>query len=107
MSKIQFEYEGKKYTLEFDRSTVAAAEQTLGVSMQGVRELRITMFPLLFQAAFLKHHRRVDPKLIDEIYECMPNKQELFMALGEMYAENIESLVKEPPKGKAISWGRA
>ena len=104
MSKITFDYEGAEYTLEFDRETISAAETAYGITLNSIREAKVSTFPGLFRAAFMKHHPRVSPSLIDEMYERMPDKSGLFVELVGMYADAVNSILAEPAKGKAINW---
>lgn len=104
MSTIEFDYQDKHYTLEFDRSTAAAAERRYGISLNEVLDGKLTYLPPMFAAAFLKHHPRVPQAKIDEIYDQMGDKQGLMEGLLGMYAETVMTLMEEPEEGKAISW---
>lgn len=104
MSKVEFDYDGEHYILEFDRDTVAAGEQVFGISLNAIRELQLSTFPALFKASFLKHHPRISNETMDAIYDQLPKKQDLFMELAKMYAEAINTLFEDPAKGKSISW---
>ena len=47
------------------------------------------------------HHQNIKPEKIREIYKHIPNKQELFMRLAEMYQESISTLMSEPEEDDA------
>lgn len=105
MSKIQFEANGKQYELEFDRQTAAVAEKRYGISLGEVLDGKLTYLPLLFNAAFLKHHPKERQSVIDALFDGMSDKQGLLEALLGMYAETVATLLEEPEdEGKAISW---
>ena len=46
--------------------------------------------------SFLLHHQNIKPETIKEIYKHIPNKQDMFSKLTEMYQESIASIMKEP-----------
>ena len=104
MSKIEFDYNDKHIILGFDRDTVAQAENVYNISLGAIKEMRISILPNLFRASFMKYCPDVSPTEMDAIFDCMTNKQEMFMQLTKMYAEAVETLFEEPRKGKAISW---
>lgn len=104
MSKIEFTYNEKPYVLEYDRASVVQMEKTLGVSLNAIRESQLSVFPDLFRGAFIKNHPALPAETIDEIYDCIPDKGEMFGNLAGMYAEAVNTLLAEPSKGKAIAW---
>lgn len=101
MSRITFEKDGTEYTLEFDRRTCEVAESRLGLSLTDVLNGKLTLFPALFQAAFLKHHPKVGHKRVMEIFNDMQDKQALYEALVGMYAECVSTLVDDEGNGTA------
>ena len=100
---IKFTYNNITYTLEFDRKTCEVAERTFGISLTDITSGKVTMVPLLFQAAFMKHHPKMRPSKINEIYASMEDKQGLYEALASMYAECVNTLLDEPDEGNATS----
>ena len=92
------------YTLEFDRKSASIAERTFGFSTADLMGGKLTFFPQLFQAAFLKHHGKIKPSVVQGLFEEVENKQELFEALTAMYAECVSSLIDEPEEGNGIGW---
>lgn len=105
MSKITMKYSGKDYTLEYTRQSVRMIESQ-GFNVAEVSSKPVTMVPLLFQGAFIRHHKGIKRNLIDEIYEGIPNKQELILALVEMYSETVSSLIDDTDEGN-VSWAVA
>ena len=107
MSKqINFEYEGKEYTLEFTRESIKQMERE-GFLAADVVNKPMNTLPKLFAGAFKAHHRfDTKQKKIDEIFELFTNKQALIEKLAEMYSEPIESLMDDEAidKGNAIAW---
>ena len=108
MSKVKpitFEYEGTKYTLEFNRNTIRTMEnQGFRADEMGSRPM--TMLPQLFAGAFQMHHRFLKRDVIEEIYSHMGNKEALMEKLAELYNAPMEALLSEPEddKGNVISW---
>ena len=105
MSKqISFEYKGTNYTLEFNRKTVQAMERD-GFVVQEIESKPMTALPMLFAGAFRMHHKFIKRDLIDEIYDAMPNKDDLIGKLAEMYNEPLVSLLNEPEESeKKVEW---
>lgn len=105
MSKqLTFTYKDKDYVLEFTRKTVTQMEQN-GFVAADVEKKPMTVLPEMFAGAFLAHHRFEKRKVIDEIYENMPNKEDLISKLAEMYNEPIMALVEDPKDKKGnVNW---
>ena len=93
--QLRFTYEGKDYTLEFTRRTVAEMEKK-GFIASDITDKPMTMLPALFAGAFLAHHRFVKEDVINDIYSKLTNKEDLIDKLAEMYNEPIMALVEEP-----------
>lgn len=98
-----FEWNGSEYVLEFDRKSVALAEDALGLTLANVREQRISTFEKMFHAALLKHQPKIKPPIVEQLYDLQNDKAGLHADLVEMYVETIESLMKDAPKGKGIT----
>lgn len=94
MSKINLTYKKVEYTLEYSRQSVKEMERQ-GFVAEELQRQPATMIPLLFEGAFVKNHRGLKRKLMDEIYDEIPNKMELIGALAEMYAETLTSLMDD------------
>ena len=102
--QLKINYNDKEYTLEFTRKTVAQMEGN-GFVAADVEIKPMTTLPLLFEGAFLAHHRWVKKDVIDEIFDHITNKEDLIGKLAEMYAEPILSLVEDPEESEGnASW---
>lgn len=102
--QLVFEFEGKEYTLEYTRRTVAEMEKK-GFVASEITEKPMSTLPALFAGAFLAHHRFVKQDVIDTIFSKLTKKEELIGKLAEMYNEPILTLVEEPEEGKGnVNW---
>lgn len=101
---LSFAYEGKDYTLEFTRRTVAEMERK-GFIASDITEKPMTTLPALFAGAFLAHHRFLKQDVVDEIFSKLTMKEELIGKLAEMYNEPIMALVDEPEENAGnVDW---
>lgn len=57
-----------KYTLEFSRNTVAMAERQ-GFSLDHLKQFPLTGCQNLFHYAFQMHHRAIDRRKTDELFD--------------------------------------
>jgi len=102
--QLHFTYDGKDYTLEFTRRTVAEMEKN-GFIASDITEKPMTTLPALFAGAFLAHHRFVKSDIIDNIYSKLTKKEDLIGKLAEMYNEPILTLVEEPEEAEGnLDW---
>lgn len=102
--QLIFTYEGKEYTLEFTRRTVAEMEKK-GFIASDITDKPMTTLPALFAGAFLAHHRFVNGDVIDNIYSKLTKKEDLIGKLAEMYNEPILTLVEEPEEAEGnLDW---
>lgn len=110
-TQITVNYKNNDYTLEYTRLTASAIEKQ-GFSLDELTSKPNSMIPLLVYGAFLRHHRDLKQKFIDEIYENVINKsgkegEEGFIGiLAEMYAETVSTLTDENAvdEGNAATW---
>ena len=110
-TQITITYKNEKYTLEYTRLTASAIEKQ-GFVLDNLTEKPNVMIPLLVHGAFLRHHRDLKQKFIDEIYENIVNKagkegEEGFITvLADMYAETVSTLTDETAvdEGNAAIW---
>jgi hypothetical protein len=110
-TQITVNYKNNKYHLEYSRMTASAIEKQ-GFDLDELTRKPNIMIPLLVQGAFLKHHRDLKQKDIDEIYANVVNKmgkddEEGFIAvLANMYAETVSTLTDETDidEGNAATW---
>ena len=91
MKTIQFDYNDKHYTLEFNRQTAAELEN-MGFELAEVQRKPNIMIPMLFRAAFAVHHRNIANSEVNELYEALDDKQELVTALVDLYAYPTNTL---------------
>lgn len=102
--QLTFTYDGKDYTLEFTRRTVAEMEKK-GFIASDITDKPMTTLPALFAGAFLAHHRFVKEDIINDIYSKLTKKEDLIGKLAEMYNEPIMALVEEPEEDKGnVNW---
>ena len=110
-TQITLTYQKEKYILEYTRLTASAIEKQ-GFNLDEITTKPNIMIPLLVQGAFLRHHRELKQKYIDEIYANLVNKtgkegEEGFISvLAEMYAETVSTLTDEKAvdEGNAATW---
>ena len=103
--QINFEYEGKEYTLEFTRESITQMERE-GFVLEDVAKKPMLTLPIFFAGAFKAHHKfDTKQKKIEEIFEKFSNKQALFSKLLDMYQYPMETLIDdENAEGNAIAW---
>lgn len=92
--KIEFEDNGKKYVLEYNREAIEIIEKQGFVASEMLKR-PMTMLPLAFQGLFYKNHKDVRKSFIDECYNRFPNKSELIEAIANMISETYNSLTDE------------
>ncbi len=102
--KIEFEYQGAKYTLEYNRDAIAAIESQ-GFDAQEFTKKPLTMGDLAFQGAFIKNHKNITVAKVKEIYSNIKDKigllNQLIVMIGEAYDETFNN---EDSDGKNIEW---
>ena len=103
--KIEFEYEGTHYTLEFTRDVVRQMENA-GFIIDEIQTKPALRIPQLFSGAFLRRHRREKQEKIEEIYKHMSDKDRLISKLSEMYYESLSTVMDDPEEDdpKKIIW---
>lgn len=110
-TKITVNYKEKNYILEYSRLTASAIEKQ-GFVLDNLTDKPNIMIPLLVHGAFLKHHRDLKQKDIDDIYANIINKtgkenEDGFISvLADMYAETVSTLTDENAvdEGNAATW---
>ena len=101
--------EGREYTLEYSRKTVAKTEQA-GLDVNRLESASMTMIPLLFWGAFLMHHPYMTREQTDKIlFDGLGGLNEEEMAyLGKLYAAPFQTLIaseeKENPRKMAVKF---
>ena len=91
--RIVLTYEGKDYTLEFNRRIVKAME---AAGFKTDADMPATLITELFKGAFQMHHKKLDPGIIEKMWDAQKNKTELLSTLVSMYTEPIAALMDEP-----------
>lgn len=107
--KIEFNYEGKDYTLEYDRKSIKVMEAN-GLKIKEIEDQPLSMIEILWQGAFLKNHKNEKADKIQEIYEKISNKSDLNAGLISMFTETYTSLIgdsEETDDSKNIEWKMA
>jgi len=103
--KINLEYDGEKYTLEYTRDTVLKmADRGFDIESLATPIGIASGIPELFHGAFLAHHPYVNRKATEKIYESIKDREHLLATLVEMYRRPIEALLTDPeePEGNVV-----
>lgn len=99
---IKITYNKQDYVLEYTRESVKQMENT-GFNINQLGDKPANMMPMLFYGAFLAKNKGIKRKLVDEIYDNTPNRNELMDILGEMYADTLLTIIDgEQNEGNAI-----
>ena len=103
--KIEFEYEGTKYCLEYNRDAVKLMEKQ-GFDINNFMAHPMISIELAFEGAFIKNHKNVRAAKIKEIYEALGNKDDLTTELLDMISETYNILFQgnTEDSGKNIEW---
>ena len=107
--KIEFSYEGKDYTLEYDRKAIKVMEAN-GLKINEIESQPFSMIEILWQGAFFKNHKNEKSEKIQEIYDNISNKSELNAGLISMFSETYTSLIgdsESTDNSKNIEWKMA
>ena len=102
---ITFTYEGKEYTLEYNRRVVEKIMERRGFNLSELDVKPLTLLPMLFWGAFQMHHKGITKDTTDEMLKHFSNKEGLFEKLSEMYVEPANTLFEEPDENEGnVSW---
>ena len=102
--KINFTYQGKEYTLEYNREAIAFIERQ-GFSVNELSSKPMLMLPLAFSGLFFKNHKNITQKTIDEIYDKFKDKGGLISTISEMLTETYNTLQADPDEDEGnIDW---
>ncbi len=100
---------GREYTLEFSRKTVAKTEDA-GLDVNRLDAASMTMIPLMFWGAFLMHHPHMNKEQTDKIlFDGLGGlKPEELEHLGKLYAAPFQTLIvkedEENPRKMAVKF---
>lgn len=103
--KIEFDYDGEHYTLEFSRNVIRQLEAS-GFVINELETKPATRIPQFFAGAFLMHHKRTTKEKINEIFSHFTRRDELIEKLVEMYYGAMTSLIEDTEENdpKKIEW---
>lgn len=102
--KIEFEKNGEKYILEYNRKSIELLEGR-GFSVEDMFKKPMTMLPLAFEGLFYKNHKRVKREFVDECYDCFENKEKLAGVIADMLTETYDTLTSDnEDSSKNIEW---
>lgn len=87
--------EGKRYTLEYNRNSIRQMERQ-GFKINDSDGMPMSTVTALFNGAFIMHHRNIDAKTLDALYDTIKDKENFLAKLSEMYSEPMLALVSEP-----------
>lgn len=103
MKKITITHDGKSIGLTYTRNSAKIMERN-GFVFDEVFDKPNTLVPMLFQGSFLAEASYMSPKTIDEIWESLPNKEELITKLMEMYKDTLDNLLSTTGDAKNSTW---
>ena len=89
---INFEYNGKRYCLEYTRETVKQMEAA-GFSPSDIAEKPMIRLEQMWAGAFMANHRKTSNTIIEAMFKEMKNREQLRTVLMDMLAETYESLI--------------
>lgn len=102
--KIEFNYNGKDFVLEYNRKSIAFMEQQ-GFVVSELAQKPMLMLPKAFSGLFFKNHKNVKQTEIDEIYDKFKDKEKLISTIAEMLSETYDSLQDDPEENSGnIEW---
>jgi hypothetical protein len=104
------DFDGREFTLEFNRKTVMKAEKA-GLNLQEIDSKPMTMVGIMFWAAFLYHHPWISQEQTDKILDeqfggveglgTIENDEgeNLVTHLGRLYSEPFSTLIPSDEEG--------
>ena len=97
--KGEGDFEGREFTLDYTRKTVAKAERA-GLNVNAMDSQPMTMIYLMFWGAFLSHHPRMTQeqtdKILDEQFGGIEGLSSIKNADGETLIEHLGKLYAAP-----------
>ena len=99
---INFKYNDTDYTLCYTKQSIKALEsQGLNVfALQSMDTPSYTVLEKIYKGAFKEHHPRITDAEMEEIFDLLGDKENVWATLVEMIAEHTNALFDEPKKGK-------
>ena len=104
---ITFDYEGTKYTLEFNRQTAVIAETQFDINITSDHGFGLSQAPDLFYCSLLMHHPNIKRNVADGIYDLMGDKVDLIRGLIGLLTDTLRGIVEDPAEGNVIGWKRS
>ena len=103
-TKININYEGTDYVLEYNRESIEVMERR-GFIVSELDQKPMLMLPMAFQGLFYKNHKNIKNSTIDDIYNKLKDKQKLLETIGNMLSEAYNTLLEttEDDKGN-LDW---
>lgn len=101
---IYFTYEGKDYTLDFNRFTARMTEERYNINVPKLMDGLILCAPELFKGALLRHHPEVTSAEAEKMWAAMERKAELYRRLFLLFVNTAGSTFEEPDEGNGVSW---
>lgn len=102
--KIEFNYNGTDYVLEYNRKSIEFMERQ-GFVLSELIEKPMLMLPMAFEGLFLKNHKNVKRTEVEEIYNKFKNKDSLIQTIADMLNETYSTLQEEPEGNEGnIDW---
>lgn len=89
--KITIPYNGKTYTLQFNRD-IASSMEKQGFDIHQLTDKPASMIPMLFHGAFLLNHPNTKGATKEKIYDNLRCRTKLVQTLGEMYIDAYNTL---------------
>ena len=101
--RVNFEYKGKSYCLEFSLDTIMQMEAA-GFRRGDLGVMPATRIKQLWAGAFMKNHRRdTSSTIIEELYGEMKGREKLLQTLAEMYSSALSNLMPDAEQGN-VEW---
>lgn len=105
--KIEFNYAGKEYSLEYNRLAIKTMEKQ-GFELESFEKKPMTMVDIAFEGAFIKNHSNISKATVEEIYSLFKDKKALIKELIRMIQESYSTLFDDENDGvdesKKIDW---
>lgn len=95
VNKIEFDYNGKHYLLEYTLDTIREMEAN-GFNINDIDNKPGTRIPQLWNGAFFAHERRTSNAVKKELYSKLSQyNDELLQTLSTMYINTLANLTPE------------
>ena len=105
MATIKFTYDGKEYTLGFNRRTAEALSDS-GFTLDKYADDVVGYRGRLFEGSFAMNHRATNHATVTEIWKHLPHKTDIMEALVNIYVEVVNTIWEEPDESdeKKVEW---